>query len=51
MPTNAVESRNPVIEARRITKRYGALTALDGVNLSVYPEEVVGLVGDNGAGK
>jgi fructose transport system ATP-binding protein len=50
-PGNAVEGRQPVIEARRITKRYGALTALHGVDLSIYPGEVVGLVGDNGAGK
>jgi simple sugar transport system ATP-binding protein len=49
--SNAVEGRSPVIEARQITKRYGALTALHGVNLSVEAGEVVGLVGDNGAGK
>src|SRR5207244_4127030 len=49
--SNAVEGRLPVIEARGITKRYGALTALHGVDLSIYPGEVVGLVGDNGAGK
>jgi len=49
--SNAVEVSQPVIEARGITKRYGALTALHGVDLSVRPGEVVGLVGDNGAGK
>ena len=51
MSSNAVEVSQPVIEARGITKRYGALTALHGVDLSVRPGEVVGLVGDNGAGK
>jgi len=55
MSSSAAESvsavRRPVIEARRITKRYGALTALQDVDLAVYPGEIVGLVGDNGAGK
>jgi simple sugar transport system ATP-binding protein len=48
---NAVEVPPPVIAARGITKRYGALTALQGVDLSIAPGEIVGLVGDNGAGK
>ena len=55
MSSRAVEAVRaadiPVIEARAITKRYGALTALRDVDLSVYPGEIVGLVGDNGAGK
>ena len=34
-----------------ITKRYGALTALDGVSLHVPPGEFFGLLGPNGAGK
>src|SRR5579864_3238367 len=49
-PGSAVGT-GPVLEARQITKRYGALTALQGVDLSINPGEVVGLVGDNGAGK
>src|SRR5262249_61037364 len=49
-PASAVEVP-PVIEARGITKQYGALTALQGVDLSINPGEIVGLVGDNGAGK
>jgi ABC-type sugar transport system ATPase subunit len=51
MPNNAVEVPSPVIEARAITKRYGALTALQGVDLTIGAGEVIGLVGDNGAGK
>ena len=44
-------SRVPVLEARGISKSYGAVTALTDVNFDVRPGEVVGLVGDNGAGK
>ena len=41
----------PIYEVRNISKRYGAVTALDDVTMQLYPGEVVGLVGDNGAGK
>jgi simple sugar transport system ATP-binding protein len=41
----------PLLEARGIKKYFGAITALDGVDLSVRPGEVLGVVGDNGAGK
>jgi ABC-type sugar transport system ATPase subunit len=40
-----------VLEARGISKAYGAVQALDGVDLELRRGEVVGLVGDNGAGK
>jgi simple sugar transport system ATP-binding protein len=41
----------PVVRMENIAKRFGTVTALEGVNFSVYPREVVALVGDNGAGK
>ncbi len=44
-------ARNPLLELKGITKRFGAVQALTDVNLKVYPGEVMALVGDNGAGK
>jgi simple sugar transport system ATP-binding protein len=41
----------PILQLRQLTKRFGGLTAVDQVDLEVYPGEVVGLLGDNGAGK
>jgi ABC-type sugar transport system ATPase subunit len=41
----------PVLEARKISKSYGAVTALSKVDLQLHAGEVLGLVGDNGAGK
>ena len=40
-----------VIEARGLSKRYGATRALDDVSFSVEPGRIVGLIGPNGAGK
>ncbi len=41
----------PLLEARKIVKSFGRVQALTGANFTVYPKEVVALVGDNGAGK
>src|SRR6187549_2543839 len=40
-----------IIELKNIKKSYGQVYALGGVDLHVDKAEVVGLVGDNGAGK
>ena len=45
------DERQPLYEARRIDKSYGSVVALSDVSLTLYPGEILGLVGDNGAGK
>jgi ABC-type sugar transport system ATPase subunit len=41
----------PVLALRDVVVAYGALRAIDGVSLALRPGQVVGVCGDNGAGK
>lgn len=41
----------PFLEVRKITKRFPGVIALSGVDLQVYPAEILALIGENGAGK
>jgi len=40
-----------MLELKKVTKKFGGLTAVDGVDLFIKPGEIVGLIGPNGAGK
>jgi len=41
----------PVLEARGLTKRFGAVTVVSDVSLALAPGEALGVLGPNGAGK
>jgi len=41
----------PLLRVSALGKIFGGLRALEGIDIAVWPGEVVGLVGDNGAGK
>jgi rhamnose transport system ATP-binding protein len=46
-----MQTSEPTVELRGISKGFGAVQALQNVDLSLYPGEVHALVGENGAGK
>jgi len=41
----------PILQAKRLMKRYGRVTALDHADFELYPGEILAVIGDNGAGK
>lgn len=43
--------QSPLLSVRDVVKTFGPVRAVDGVSPDFYPREVVGIVGDNGAGK
>lgn len=47
---NSTDS-TPILEARGLVKTFGRVVGLDGVDLELYPGEVLAVIGDNGAGK
>ncbi len=58
MSTSSAEARSqdrasatPLLRLSKVDKHFGPVQALTGVDLAIYPGEVLALVGDNGAGK
>lgn len=41
----------PLVELRNVRKAFGQLVVLDGVDLSIYPGEAIGILGPSGTGK
>ena len=41
----------PILKVEKIDKHFGGVHAVNEVSCEIYPSEIVGLVGDNGAGK
>ncbi|MEO7530849.1 MAG: ABC transporter ATP-binding protein [Sediminibacterium sp.] len=42
---------NPIISLKNVYKNYGSKQVLKGINLDIYPGQVIGYIGPNGAGK
>jgi ABC-type branched-subunit amino acid transport system ATPase component/ABC-type branched-subunit amino acid transport system permease subunit len=51
LPDNCPNDRGVRLTCRGITRRFGGVTALDGVDLDVGPGTALGIIGHNGAGK
>jgi branched-chain amino acid transport system permease protein len=46
-----IDRSKPLLDARQVSKSFAGVQALDGVDLKVYPGEILGLLGPNGSGK
>ena len=46
-----IYTQAPVLSARKLVITFGRVVGLDGVDLDLYPGEVLAVIGDNGAGK
>ncbi|MEM6738873.1 MAG: ATP-binding cassette domain-containing protein [Pseudomonadota bacterium] len=51
MASNIDRTGTPLIEMRNMRKAFGGIRAVDDVTINLYPGEVVGVLGHNGAGK
>lgn len=48
---HGVYAKEPILQARDLRITFGRVVGLDGVNVDLYPGEVLAVIGDNGAGK
>ncbi len=46
-----IYSEEPILSARKLVMTFGRVVGLDGVDLDLYPGEILAVIGDNGAGK
>ncbi|MCH8628705.1 ABC transporter ATP-binding protein [Arsenicicoccus piscis] len=51
VPAAAAQDSPTILSARGVTMRFGGLTAVNKVDMTVHEGEIVGLIGPNGAGK
>jgi phospholipid/cholesterol/gamma-HCH transport system ATP-binding protein len=51
LPEPSAQSPEPIISVRGVVNRFGAQVVHDGVDLDVFPGEVLGVVGGSGSGK
>ena len=51
MSTTTATAATPVLQAKGLVKTFGRVIGLSGVDLELYPGEVLAVIGDNGAGK
>src|SRR3546814_8590780 len=49
--SSAIQEPRPLLTLTDVSAGYGELPVLRGLNLKVYPSEIVAMVGSNGAGK
>lgn len=50
-PTHGADATGPVLEVTGIVKRFGGVTAVNGVDMRVERGSITGLIGPNGSGK
>ena len=49
--TTSVMGSDPILKVRNVTMRFGGLTAVKSLNMTIPPLSLYGLIGPNGAGK
>ncbi len=50
-PANPADQPQPLVQLRGVSKRFGALHVLDKIDLNIYPDEAIAIIGPSGTGK